>query len=137
MSRDIEEQDENQMSIMDMAQQQVVHNGIGCDGCGMKPITGVRYKCSVRKNYDLCSMCEERLGHEYAFLKLKEAGTAPEVMITILPDDGKEPEEEKSKDPLGDALTGFLAKMGVNKEEMVDQYSKQKEEFDREGKSWN
>jgi hypothetical protein len=121
-SKDLEEQDENQMSIMDMAQQQVVHNGIKCDGCGVSPIRGIRYKCSVRKNYDLCSLCEERHGDEYSFLKLREAGTAPDVMVTILPDDGKEP--EPAEDPLAASISGFLAKMGVNKEEMVDQYAK-------------
>jgi len=105
---------------MDMAQQHVVHDCIQCDGCGVNPIIGIRYKCSVRKNYDLCSQCEERQGDGYAFLKLKEAGTAPEVMITILPDDGKEPEQ--AEDPLGAAIGGFLAKMGVDKVEMVEQY---------------
>jgi len=98
------------------------------------PITGIRYKCSVRKNFDLCSQCEERLGGEYAMLKLKEAGTAPEVMVTILPDDGKEPEKE---DPLAASIGGFLQKMGIDKEEMVEQYQQQKQEFDKEGKSWN
>jgi len=87
----------------------------------MMPIVGVRYKCSVRKNYDLCSTCEERYGQEYAFLKLKEAGTAPEVMVTILPDDGKEP--EPAEDPLAATISGFLSKMGVNKEEMVDSFN--------------
>ena len=113
----------------------MIHTGIECNGCGISPIRGIRYKCSVRKNYDLCSQCEERLGHEYSFLKLREAGTAPEGMVTILPDDGQEP--EPAEDPLGSAISGFLAKMGVNKEEMVNQYAKQKQEFDKEGKSWN
>lgn len=56
-------------------------------------------------------------------------------MITILPDDGKEP--EPAEDPLGNAISGFLEKMGVNKEEMVEQYAQQKQQFDKEGKSWN
>jgi hypothetical protein len=68
-------------------------------------------------------------------LKLKEAGTAPDVMVTILPDDGKEPEQ--AEDPLAASIGGFLAKMGVNKNEMVEQYHQQKQEFDKEGKSWN
>lgn len=126
------------MSIMEMAQEAVIHYGISCNGCGTMPIQGIRYKCAVRKNYDLCSQCEERLGDEYAFLKLREAGTAPEVMVTILPDDGKEDDEpEKKEDPLAASITGFLAKMGVNQNEIADQYKKQKEDFDREGKSWN
>lgn len=35
-----------------------VHYGVECDGCGMAPIVGTRYKCSVRDNFDLCSSCE-------------------------------------------------------------------------------
>lgn len=35
-----------------------LHLGVTCDNCGMKPIQGVRYKCSVCANYDLCSACE-------------------------------------------------------------------------------
>lgn len=26
----------------------VSHDGVVCDGCGAKPIIGVRYKCTVR-----------------------------------------------------------------------------------------
>jgi len=43
---------------------------VECDGCGVSPIVGPRYKCSVRKNFDFCSKCEERRDHPYAFLKI-------------------------------------------------------------------
>lgn len=45
-----------------------MHNA-ECDGCD-KRIYGVRYKCSVCKNFDYCSVCEERLEHEHPFLKI-------------------------------------------------------------------
>lgn len=32
----------------------VVHSKVICDGCGADPIKGIRFKCSVRQDYDLC-----------------------------------------------------------------------------------
>merc|ERR1711874_695682 len=37
---------------------EIVHHGVTCDGCNMHPITGPRYKCLVRDDYDLCGRCE-------------------------------------------------------------------------------
>ena len=39
---------------------QRIHNDIGCDGCNMNPIVGIRYKCSTCPNYDLCSNCMDK-----------------------------------------------------------------------------
>lgn len=36
----------------------IVHDGATCDCCGMKPIVGIRYKCTIRNNFDLCEACE-------------------------------------------------------------------------------
>lgn len=33
------------------------HKGIRCDGCGMDPVIGVRYKCSHCANFDFCEQC--------------------------------------------------------------------------------
>lgn len=35
----------------------VLHNRYSCDGCGMKPIQGFRYKCTVCKDFDYCEVC--------------------------------------------------------------------------------
>jgi len=50
-----------------------IHHGVTCDGCGMKPIEGVRFKCLVCPNFDLCSSCEEKNQHpsDHTLLKLK------------------------------------------------------------------
>jgi len=35
----------------------VVHSRVTCDGCGMTPIRGMRYKCCSCPDYDLCQNC--------------------------------------------------------------------------------
>ncbi len=45
-----------------------VHNGIGCDGCGMLPLRGTRIKCTTRNDFDLCQKCRNKdsnSGNEY------------------------------------------------------------------------
>jgi hypothetical protein len=61
-----------------------VHYNVICDGCGMSPITGVRYKCSVSKDFDFCEKCEATKDHPYAFLKIKRAGDAPKAIFTVV-----------------------------------------------------
>jgi len=46
------------------------HKHVACDGCGMSPLIGIRYKCSVCENFDYCEICEERLNHAHPFLKI-------------------------------------------------------------------
>ena len=53
-------------------QRGLVHSKVMCDGCGMLPLTGWRYKCSICDDYNLCENCEERIGgkHFHPFLKI-------------------------------------------------------------------
>jgi len=55
----------------------VVHQGVTCDGCEQSPITGVRFKCKICPDYDLCSACEEKNVHpaDHPMLKLKTPRT--------------------------------------------------------------
>jgi len=48
-----------------------VHSHVTCDSCHCSPITGIRYKCSVCSNYDLCSKCEASGKHDAAHPLLK------------------------------------------------------------------
>jgi hypothetical protein len=50
-----------------------VHHNVQCDGCSVEPIRGVRYKCLVCRNFDLCSACEAKNQHpaDHTLLKLK------------------------------------------------------------------
>ena len=59
----------------------VVHELIECDGCGMSPLVGTRYKCSVCRNFDLCSRCEEIMDHPHAFLKITKVEDSPIQII--------------------------------------------------------
>ncbi|VDK27928.1 unnamed protein product [Anisakis simplex] len=40
----------------------VVHNGVVCDECD-KEVVGIRYKCAVCDDYDLCEECERKGKH--------------------------------------------------------------------------
>ena len=39
-----------------------LHPRVACDDC-KGPVCGIRYKCSVCPNYDLCSACKGKGGH--------------------------------------------------------------------------
>jgi len=42
-----------------------------CDVCEAR-IVGIRYKCAVRHDYDLCEACEGKNTHEYPMLKIRD-----------------------------------------------------------------
>ena len=48
-----------------------IHTNYICDGCGVSPIVGVRYKCTVLEDFDLCEACERKNGHKHPLMKLK------------------------------------------------------------------
>ena len=54
-----------------------VHHGVQCDGCGVFPIVGCRYKCGVCGDFDYCEECEKKIGekHGHPFVKI----TRPEM----------------------------------------------------------
>uniref|UniRef100_A0A5B7B204 Protein NBR1 homolog n=1 Tax=Davidia involucrata TaxID=16924 RepID=A0A5B7B204_DAVIN len=48
----------------------IFHRGIRCDGCGVHPITGPRFKSKVKEDYDLCSICFSEMGNEADYIKI-------------------------------------------------------------------
>lgn len=52
----------------------VTHYRVTCDGCGVSPITGTRYKCTVCPNFDYCEACENSnsVSHQHAFIKIRK-----------------------------------------------------------------
>ncbi|KAK3158352.1 hypothetical protein QOZ80_2AG0136020 [Eleusine coracana subsp. coracana] len=47
-----------------------LHKWIKCDGCGVQPIAGPRYKSNVREDYDLCDSCFKHMGNEAEYSKI-------------------------------------------------------------------
>jgi hypothetical protein len=48
------------------------HYGVQCDGCEKRPIEGIRYKCTVCEDFDLCEACKATSGHEHDMLEITE-----------------------------------------------------------------
>lgn len=54
-----------------------VHPGVVCDGCET-PVKGVRFKCMVCPDYDLCQVCEGKgLHSEHNMVKIMKPGGLP------------------------------------------------------------
>ena len=66
----------------------VEHPNVACDLCGVAPLVGVRYKCAVCKDFDLCARCEASKGHEHPLLKIRRPQQAPHFLCTVLDEDG-------------------------------------------------
>ncbi|XP_016994309.2 protein ref(2)P [Drosophila takahashii] len=48
-----------------------IHDSVECDGCGLAPLIGFRYKCIQCSNYDLCQKCEAAHKHpEHLMLRM-------------------------------------------------------------------
>lgn len=69
------------MSQSEVGKPKAVHHGFTCDGCRASPITGIRYKCSVRPDYDLCETCEAAIEVPHPMIKIREPKHAPQAVI--------------------------------------------------------
>jgi hypothetical protein len=79
-----------------------VHSHVTCDGCGVKPIVGHRYKCTICNDFDYCEKCEEKFSsiHPHPFLKIRRQENAPIKIICAIPESVPEfvqPKEEKKE----------------------------------------
>ena len=67
-------------------QASTVHAGVACDSCHAYPILGIRYKCSVCGDVDLCEGCEALGVHaEHVLLKIRKPTQAPIRLICQYP----------------------------------------------------
>ena len=50
-----------------------IHHMFSCDGCGMSPIIGTRFRCNVCNNFDYCENCKEiyKNQHNHPFIKVE------------------------------------------------------------------
>lgn len=48
----------------------IFHKGVRCDGCGILPIDGPRFKSRVKHNYDLCSICFAAMGNDADYTRI-------------------------------------------------------------------
>ncbi|KAL0385137.1 UNVERIFIED_CONTAM: protein JOKA2 [Sesamum radiatum] len=48
----------------------IFHRGVRCDGCGVHPIAGPRFKSKVKVDYDLCSICFEKMGNYSDYIRM-------------------------------------------------------------------
>ncbi|OMO80047.1 Phox/Bem1p [Corchorus olitorius] len=55
----------------------VFHKGIRCDGCGMHPIVGPRFKSTVKEDYDLCNICFSDMGTMNEYIRLDHPVPVP------------------------------------------------------------
>ena len=53
------------------------HPGVTCDGCGVGPITGSRFKCKQCNNFDFCERCfSTKRTHKHTFNRIAEPSSA-------------------------------------------------------------
>lgn len=48
----------------------IFHKGVQCNGCGITPIVGPRFKSTKREDYDLCCNCFTEIGNETDFQRI-------------------------------------------------------------------
>ena len=82
----ISEPSKQQESTFEDNKPKVLHNHIICDDCGKKYIEGIRYKCAICHDFDLCEKCEAKSDHPHPFLKIKDPKYKPLKIIYIMAD---------------------------------------------------
>lgn len=58
-----------QVELAEQDHKPTLHFGIFCDGCN-EPVEGVRFKCLTCPDFDLCSLCETKLGHDHPMIRI-------------------------------------------------------------------
>ncbi|KAK0412823.1 hypothetical protein QR680_006432 [Steinernema hermaphroditum] len=88
---DAEEEEETREKSEEKAENKVTHHFVYCDNCypgdnfsSNKPIQGIRYKCAVCPDFDLCEKCEKTGMHaEHAMIRYVKP-TTPRCESTLI-----------------------------------------------------
>lgn len=79
---------------------EVVHAHVTCDECHTSPIVGIRYKCVVCPDFDVCEKCEAKSTHSHPFLKIKHLHQTPIKIFAVIDDQDESLEVNGQKIPL-------------------------------------
>ena len=75
-----------------------IHRNVTCDGCGVHPIVGIRYKCGICPNFDFCENCEKKEGlkHGHPMVRLPSLNMLRSIKCNLKDSSKKElPKDEK------------------------------------------
>ena len=83
--------DESQLSLTHLSEtyKNVEHQGVTCDGCNKSPIVGIRFKCDVCLNHNLCSDCIENNDHPTVVLIETKSEKIDPDSLTLLNEVGR------------------------------------------------
>ncbi|KZV25644.1 hypothetical protein F511_18928 [Dorcoceras hygrometricum] len=87
----------------------VFHCGIFCDGCGVHPITGPRFKSKVEDNYDLCMICFAEMGNASDYIRMDHPVIYPHHVL--YDSCAKDRDPASSPDCMGYKVKSCLSKM--------------------------
>jgi len=85
-----------------------IHERVTCDGCGVKPIIGNRWKCAVCEDFDYCDKCESTKEHAHPFLKIKCEEQYPVAITVILPEEKPAPKPRHGGCKIGNLIGKFM-----------------------------
>ena len=81
----------------------IIHKNSKCSECDISPIEGIKYQCLKCKSYELCSICEKKLGEKHGHPLLKLRKTEYMEIYKIVEendDDDKEKDDNKDQDKI-------------------------------------
>ena len=77
--KEVNKEEKKEEKKDDKKEELIIHHHVKCDGCKKSPIQGIRYKCTICKNFDYCEECEKKyaLEHGHPLLKIRKPELAP------------------------------------------------------------